>query len=194
MTSEFFEVCLAFGFWPSFFHNTNYAGPHYFDNKTLFERDRPVFKKFVPILHAINQAGWHPMRHASLSVGRTDGAPATVFIERFGDAAPGMGLYWTLRNDGAFPCQNLTLRVDVHGLGLVGRSWSVREVSMTLEGVMLLKMDNGSRYASLQLPPLPARKTLVLHLVDRTMDKTDNISVGTNQITFQIPDSSQATL
>ena len=75
----------AYGFWPSFF-SANAATAVYFKNASLYERDRPLFKRFVPVLRAINAAGWEPLRSAALVGGPRPEAGA-VFVERFGRAS-----------------------------------------------------------------------------------------------------------
>ena len=64
----------------------------YFSNATLYNRDRPVFKKYVPILRAINRAGWQPVTNArvvngALSIGAAgaDRGGGVVFVERWGE-------------------------------------------------------------------------------------------------------------
>jgi hypothetical protein len=51
----------------------------YFSNASLYNRDRPVFKKYVPILRAINRAGWQPVTYARVL------DDMAVFVERWGD-------------------------------------------------------------------------------------------------------------
>ena len=85
----------------------------------MFERDRPLFKQFIPVLKAINAAGWQPLTLANASdstpttlpaspasaanasggrpVSLDGGVDAARFsIERFGSVAQG-SIFWTLR-------------------------------------------------------------------------------------------------
>ena len=49
----------------------------YFQDPELFERDRTLFRKYMPVFDALNQAGWEPVTHV-----RAD-APE-VRVERYG--------------------------------------------------------------------------------------------------------------
>jgi hypothetical protein len=53
----------------------------YFLHPELYERDRPLFVKHIPVIRELSTAGWEPVTHASCS---PDGD-----IERFGDFARG---------------------------------------------------------------------------------------------------------
>jgi hypothetical protein len=62
----------------------------YWDNPALFNRDRPLFRKYVPLIRRINREGWQVVTQAR-------SADPTVFIERFGSWP---SLFFTLRNSG----------------------------------------------------------------------------------------------
>jgi hypothetical protein len=70
---------------PGFF-SANAATGHYFERPELFERDRPLFRKYVPLCRLVAEAGWEPLTQA-----RADGE--TIHVERFG------GNYLTVFND-----------------------------------------------------------------------------------------------
>ena len=71
------------GIWPGFF-SANAFGNLYFSNATLYNRDRPVFRKYVPILQSINKAGWQPVTHARIAKAPAVGSGSGVFLERWG--------------------------------------------------------------------------------------------------------------
>jgi len=75
---RYFARCLAFGMFPSFF-SANAATGHYFSQPALYERDRPLFRKYLPLVTALAEAGWRPV---NLLV-RTD--DAAVVCEQFGE-------------------------------------------------------------------------------------------------------------
>ena len=163
----YFEICLAYGFWPSFF-SANAATAVYFKNASLFERDRPVFKQFVPVLKAINAAGWEPLRSAML-VGSLQPEADVVFVERFGRVSlDGSGvLFFTVRNSGTSPCDGLALHVDAVGLGLVAGSHHVDELTKSVlwpHDSAALVVTSGAQQAKLAMPSLPAGTTLVLRV------------------------------
>jgi hypothetical protein len=68
--------CLAFGMFPGFFSADASTG-QYFTRPELYERDRPLFKKYVPLCRLVAEAGWEPVTRARSSDPR-------VLVERFG--------------------------------------------------------------------------------------------------------------
>ena len=76
---------LAYGMFPGFF-SPNASTGHYFSRPELYNRDRPLFKKYVPLCKLVAEAGWEPMTHARSSHPR-------VYVERFGKR------YFTVFND-----------------------------------------------------------------------------------------------
>lgn len=79
----------AYGFFPSFFSHNASEDP-YWQNPALYNRDRPIFRKYIPIISALSAAGWEPVSYARSSNPR-------VYVERFGNL-PGP-LHFTLFND-----------------------------------------------------------------------------------------------
>ena len=84
-----FQIALFYGIYPSFF-SPNAANDAYWDNPVLFNRDRPLFRKYVPLLRRINRDGWQVVTQAR-------SADPAVYIERFGNWP---SLFFTLRNSG----------------------------------------------------------------------------------------------
>ena len=89
--------CLAYGLFPSFF-SANASTNTYFSQSVLYERDRPLFKKYVPLCKLVAEAGWQPITLATSSEER-------VYIERFGAD------YFTVFNDSP-ESKTTTLRFD----------------------------------------------------------------------------------
>jgi len=89
-TRRYFMRCAAYGFFPSFFSHNAYD-KNYWEQPAWYNRDRPVFKQFIPVLQTIGRAGWEPV-----TFGRSD-SPREILVERFaaGDAGP---QYWTVHN------------------------------------------------------------------------------------------------
>lgn len=171
-TEAYFQVCLAWGFWPSFF-SANAATAVYFKNASLYERDRPIFKHYVPLLRDLNSVGWQALRAASL---RPSAAPAEstrttanqVFVERFGSVPQGR-LFWTIRNDSTESQHALTLELDVELLGLSVGSHAVLELTKLVQwpaGSLTLNVHPGAGHETtgLQLPTLPPLATLVVEV------------------------------
>lgn len=90
MVEKYFQRCLFWGIFPGFF-SANAATNCYFDNPALYDRDRDLFKKYLPLIRKIACAGWEP-----LTMARCSGAD----IERFGPGKDG-SLYFTIRGKGS---------------------------------------------------------------------------------------------
>ena len=91
---KYMKRALAYGMFPGFFSHNASEG-HYFTRPELYDRDRPLFKKYVPICKVVAEAGWEPITRASSSDER-------VHIERFGRVENGP-LYLTVFNDSNAP-------------------------------------------------------------------------------------------
>jgi hypothetical protein len=87
---RYFETCLFYGFQPSFFSHNAADNPYWHDPK-LLERDRPLFRTFVPLARRVSDAGWQPVREARLAKGEG------LRLEQFGRAAGGLW-HVTLQN------------------------------------------------------------------------------------------------
>jgi hypothetical protein len=83
----YMKRCLAYGMFPGFFSHNASQG-HYFTRPELYNRDRPLFLKYIPLCKAVAEAGWQPVPLA------TTGDPL-VYVERFGVA------FLTVYNDSA---------------------------------------------------------------------------------------------
>ena len=97
LTEKYMKRCLAFGMFPGFFSNNASEG-HYFTRPELYNRDRPLFKRYLPLCRRVAEAGWEPIPFARSS------DPA-VTIERFGNRL------WTVFNASSEP-KNVTLTFD----------------------------------------------------------------------------------
>jgi hypothetical protein len=85
LVEKYMKRALAYGMFPGFFSHNASQG-HYFSRPELYNRDRPLFKKYVPLCRLVAEAGWEPITQA------TSSDPA-VYVERFGKQ------YFTLLND-----------------------------------------------------------------------------------------------
>ena len=132
--------------------DVNTAEHLYFADATLYERDSPVFKKFVPILRAINFAGWRPLRSALLTArtGVPQPPPDKVFVERFGSVRVGT-VFWTAHNGDNVSHSGLSLLVETAALGFAAGSHRADELTMSAPLPAL--HVNSSTHSSLALPP-----------------------------------------
>jgi hypothetical protein len=74
---RYMKRALAYGMFPGFFSHNASQG-HYFTRPELYNRDRPLFKKYVPLCKLVAEAGWEAITLARSSDER-------VYVERFGD-------------------------------------------------------------------------------------------------------------
>ena len=74
---------------PGFFSHNASEG-HYFTRPELYNRDRPLFRKYVPLCRRVAEAGWEPIPGPPARI-------AHVYVERFGDRL------FTVFNDSAEP-------------------------------------------------------------------------------------------
>lgn len=60
----YFEKMMAYGFFPSFF-SVDASNDPYWQDKQKIENGRPFFKKYIPIIKQIAEAGWEPVTAAT---------------------------------------------------------------------------------------------------------------------------------
>jgi hypothetical protein len=87
---KYMKRALAYGMFPGFFSHNASEG-HYFSRPELYDRDRPLFKKYIPLCRRVAEGGWEPLTHAASSDER-------LHVERFGRVESGP-LYLTVFND-----------------------------------------------------------------------------------------------
>ena len=119
LVEKYMARSVAYGFFPGFFSADASTG-HYFSRPELYERDRPLFRKYLPVAKTLTLAGWEPVPLLR-EIDRQDASltgTAPLVIERFGrhseksdhndskhqngnSSQPGGGdtlVYWTLFN------------------------------------------------------------------------------------------------
>ncbi len=82
MTEKYMQRSLAYGVFPGFFiwHGvTATESDMYFSRPELYERDRPLFKKYVPLCKQLSEAGWQVINHVTAS------DSPEVITEQFGE-------------------------------------------------------------------------------------------------------------
>jgi hypothetical protein len=102
----YFKRAIAWGHFPSFFSH-NAADDPYWQRPKLYNRDRPLFQKYIPICATLSRAGWEPVTHATVDVD-------DVYIERFGPDDDG-AVYLTVFNDSREPAE-VEVQVDLAAL------------------------------------------------------------------------------
>jgi len=135
LVEKYMKRSLAYGMFPGFFSHNASQG-HYFTRPKLYERDRELFKKYVPLCKLIAEAGWEPITLANSS-------DRHIYIERFGRR------YFTIFNDSAEPrTATITLEKNtpitnrelVHDKTV---KWDKRKAVLTLdsEDVAVIEID-----------------------------------------------------
>jgi hypothetical protein len=93
---------LAYGMFPGFFSHNASEG-HYFSRPELYERDRDLFRKYVPLCRKVAEAGWQPITQVRSS-------DPQVYVERFG------AKLLTVFNDSRETRQTTLTRADTSGV------------------------------------------------------------------------------
>jgi hypothetical protein len=133
LVEKYMKRSLAYGMFPGFFSHNASQG-HYFSRPELYNRDRPLFKKFVPLCKRVAEAGWEPVTLARSSDPR-------VYVERFGPR------YLTVFNDSP---DRRTVTLTYEGKSpaasreLVGgkpAEWKDGKTTLTLEGEDVAVID-----------------------------------------------------
>jgi len=126
LVEKYMKRCLAYGMFPGFFSHNASQG-HYFTRPEFYERDRDLFKKFVPLCKAVAEAGWEPIT-------RTTSTDNKVYVERFGNK------YLTIFNDSTNPrTVTISIEDDVAKPSrelVKGRTveWQSKQTTLTLDG------------------------------------------------------------
>jgi hypothetical protein len=73
---KYFRRCLFYGVFPSMF-SADAANSPYWETPRWYNRDRPLFKRYLPIIQRLSAAGWEPVTWA-----HSDNPD--VYVERYG--------------------------------------------------------------------------------------------------------------
>lgn len=117
LVERYMKRSLFYGCFPGMF-SEDAATNTYFGNPTWYNRDRPLFSKYVPLVQGIAKAGWEPITHAHTDVKH-------VYVERYG-STPASGLFFTVLNDSR-DASSFELRIDAAALGMNKRA-AVKEL------------------------------------------------------------------
>jgi len=112
VAEDYFRWALFYGFPPSCFAPGAGAFGNYWDNPEFHNRDRHLFRRYVPLIVRLCEAGWEPVTHA-LSDNEK------VLVERFGRWSEG-NLHFTVYN-ASDQMQNAVVAIDAAKLGLSER-------------------------------------------------------------------------
>lgn len=120
MVEKYMMRSLAFAFFPGFF-SADAASRHYFYSPEYYERDRDLFKKYLPLCKMLAEAEWEPVTGVRAS-------SKGLCLERFGK--PGNGFYYLT----VFNPTDSVLSVELtFADGNEGKTLQVLEGDMELE-------------------------------------------------------------
>jgi hypothetical protein len=135
LVERYMKRALAYGMFPGFFSHNASQG-HYFTRPELYNRDRPLFQKYVPLCKFVAEAGWEP-------ISRAHSSDEHVYVERFGER------YLTVLND-APDRRTATIRLDFDPPPssrelVTGHSiaWDSRQATLTLDAEDVAVIDLG---------------------------------------------------
>ena len=162
---QYIKHQMSFGFYPAVCtiggeEKPGYAHwERYFGSPEQFERDRDLFKKYIPIIRRINDAGWEPVTYARIA---GDEGVSPIHIERFGDWRYN-NLYFTIRNT-AKETKKATVTVELAKLGAPQQDFKTIAATELLSGRNVpLKADSAAGLVQLDLD-LDAFDTTVLSM------------------------------
>lgn len=128
-TELYMKRATAYGVFPSFF-SANASSNHYFENPELYNRDRDLFKKYMPMVKRVAQAGWEPDPCAATN-------DPKLYVERFG-ATP----------DAPRATNPMTIEKSIY-LTLFNDSQETKEFRVTLTPELRALVDAGSEIRDL---------------------------------------------
>lgn len=154
---RYFQRCLFYGFYPSMFSHNASDNP-YWQTPAWYNRDRPLFRKYLPVIRRVAEAGWQPVTGAACD------NPA-IWVERFGPDADGIR-YYTLCTDST-KVQAGVLREDEAAAGsntsfvttellsgaVVPRAGDGWAVQVPPQAAAVVRLEPGPRFRAAALVP-----------------------------------------
>lgn len=136
-----FRLLLFYNIYPGIFYS----------NDEALERARPLYRRYIPLMRAMSEAGWEPVPWAALD-------DPELWLERYG---PGEGAvaYYAVRNP-TDQTRRAALTIEPRGLGREATRAAIAEDALDGEQ---LPMEVGPESIKVEVT-LPARDTLVVRL------------------------------
>jgi len=131
LVEKYFQRSLFYGMYPSMFSH-NAAEEPYWKAPEFYNRDRELFKKYLPLIKKIAEAGWEPI---TCAVSDND----AVYVERFGTDSDG-NVYITLLNNSS-ETQEAYIAIMAGELGLA----NVQSVHDLISGESIDVSADGER-------------------------------------------------
>ncbi|KAJ3450278.1 hypothetical protein M0812_06449 [Anaeramoeba flamelloides] len=96
-TQRYFDYSFHYGIFPGFFSPEASSNSHYFDHPEYYNRDRPLFKWYIPKIKLIAESGWMPITLSTIEFVSTVSDTTSSYIERWGPKGDGENIYYTFR-------------------------------------------------------------------------------------------------
>ncbi len=139
----YFQRCLFYGIYPSMFSADASSHP-YWQDPTLYDRDRPLFRTYIPMIQRLSEAGWEPVTWA-----RSD--RPDVWVERYGTQ------YLTILNSGTSP-EDVMVHINAAHFAPPNGIHAELRVSDLLSGTALARgPEHGTLSVPLRLAPSETR-------------------------------------
>jgi hypothetical protein len=138
---RYFKHSLFYGIFPSMFHAHTGTSIPYFEQPAYYNRDRDLFKKYVPLIRILDDAGWQSVPWAWAE-------PSTIRIERFGNGFTN-NVYYTLWNT-TNNSQKVKVVISKCNIGL-SQIESITEMILG-HAVPIVQQDTSEIQFELQLP------------------------------------------
>lgn len=120
LVEKYFKRCLFYAIFPGFFDEEAASkDPYWTSPKRWFERDRELFKKYLPLIISIARAGWEPLTFA-ISENKD------IYVERYGRFTEG-NLYFTVYNPTKRK-EKFKIEIDLTSLGIKSKRITVKEI------------------------------------------------------------------
>jgi hypothetical protein len=143
----YMRLCAFYAIYPSAF-SADASSNNYFEQPSLYERDRDLFRKYVPIVRAMSLAGWQPVTDA------TSDTP-NVGLERYGTNSISGTRFLSLRNFSA-SAVTTTVTFDVRRWANPDDQWLL--LTNLFDGdTHSISTFAGSNSVSVQLQPYECR-------------------------------------
>jgi hypothetical protein len=193
---RYFQTCLFYGFYPSMFSHNASENP-YWKNPAWYNRDRPLFRKYLPVIREVAEAGWQPVTGASCD------NPA-ISVERFG-ADPASVRYYTLSTGSAQSQTGVLVEEPAAGsntnsvatdmlsgtvLPRVRTGW---KVTLGPQAAAAIRVEPGPRFRSLQLLPTNGQVRLTIASppgLPQVLEAAEKLGAWQPRITNSPPESS----
>jgi hypothetical protein len=125
MVEKYFQRCLFYGIFPSMFSADAATNP-YWGSPALYNRDRPLFRSYIPVIKRLSAAGWEPITEAAVDNPR-------LYVERFGQRLFTLLNDFGARQSGSLAVDTAALHLSAAGLHAFNARTGA-EIPSTLQG------------------------------------------------------------